>query len=144
MSNQNSDSAASAPKNEAALPANPKLDVEKIARVTHETNRAYCATIGDDSQKPWDEAADWQKESALVGVQYALDHPGVSPAQMHESWFAQKVADGWKFGPEKDEKKKEHPCMVPYYKLPPEQQLKDALFRAVVFAFRDQSVETVA
>jgi hypothetical protein len=29
---------------------------EQIARVAYEANRAYCRTIGDDSQKPWDEA----------------------------------------------------------------------------------------
>jgi hypothetical protein len=113
--------------------------IENIARVTHETNRAYCATIGDDSQKPWEQAEEWQKDSARKGVRYALENPNVSPSEMHEAWSANKIADGWKFGLVKDEKKKEHPCLVPYYKLEPAQQLKDALFRAVVFAFRDQT-----
>jgi hypothetical protein len=27
-----------------------------IAKVCHETNRAYCETLGDNSQPPWEEA----------------------------------------------------------------------------------------
>ncbi len=106
-----------------------------IASVCHEANRAYCLTQGDISQLPWTEAPKWQRESAMLGVQKALE--GATPRELHESWMAQKVADGWVYGDVKDADKKTHPCMVPYYDLPAEQQRKDALFRAVVSALRD-------
>ena len=103
-----------------------------IARVAHEINRAYCASIGDDSLTSWDEAPDWQKASALAGVDMHLANPNATPENSHESWLAQKTADGWKYGPVKDAEKKEHPCCVPYAELSPEQKAKDYLFRAVV------------
>jgi hypothetical protein len=106
-----------------------------IARVCHEANRAYCATIGDHSQKPWLECPDWQRDSAVKGVQFHLSGER-TPEESHESWLAVKIATGWKYGAVKDEEKKEHPCCVPYAELPEAQKKKDALFTAVVAALR--------
>lgn len=107
----------------------------EIARIAHEVNRAYCEAMGDDSQPTWENAPAWQRESALLGVELHTsgDH---GPEASHESWMAQKVADGWKYGPEKNPEIKEHPCMVPFSELPKEQQAKDFLFRGVVHALR--------
>jgi len=110
------------------------MNVEAIARVCHEANRAYCESLGDASQQPWEQAPDWQRTSAINGVQFALDHPDAKPSDSHESWLAEKRATGWKFGPVKDPEKKEHPCFVPYADLPPSQRAKDMLFLAVVRA----------
>lgn len=105
-----------------------------IARVAHEINRAYCASLGDNSQPEWDDAPDWQRGSALAGVQMHLRNPDATPEQSHESWLAEKLAQGWKYGATKDAEKKEHPCCVPYAELPPEQKAKDYLFRGTVHA----------
>ncbi len=110
--------------------------VSGIAKVCHETNRAYCSTIGDNSQPSWDEAPDWQKLSALKGVAFHLGNPEATAAASHESWLAEKQATGWKYGPAKDPEKKEHPCFVPFDQLPKNQQAKDKLFKAVVDALR--------
>lgn len=107
-------------------------DVEAIAFLCHTVNRAYCRSIGDDSQPQWHDAPDWQKESAIAGVKYRLENPDSSPADSHNSWLKQKEQDGWKYGPVKDPAKKEHPCYVPYDQLPPEQRFKDLLFQCVV------------
>jgi hypothetical protein len=107
---------------------------ERIARVAHEVNKAYCEALGDNSQLPWDEAPEWQKESALMGVNLHIGNPEAGPQASHESWMAQKVADGWVWGAAKDPEKKEHPCLVPFADLPREQQAKDYIFRAVVHA----------
>lgn len=105
-----------------------------IARVVHEANRAYCQMIGDNSQKPWDEADAWQRESAVAGVQAMLDGSATTPEEQHETWVKHKRADGWVYGLAKDAVAKTHPCMVPYTDLPIEQRRKDLLFRAVVDA----------
>lgn len=113
--------------------------VESIARVCHEANRAYCVTIGDNSQPAWEDAPDWQKQSAVTGVQFHLTalQSGVkpSPSASHESWLAEKERDGWKFGTVKDAEKKEHPCFVPYEQLPVDQRLKDYIFSGIVESF---------
>lgn len=35
----------------------------------------------------------------------------------HENWARQRLADGWRYGPRRDDDKKEHPGLVPYEKL---------------------------
>ena len=107
---------------------------EQIARVTHEANRAYCKSIGDDSQPAWDDAPEWQRSSAMNGVAFTIANPGAHPSASHDSWLAEKRAAGWTYGPAKDPEKKQHPCFVPYEALPPEQRAKDHLFQAVVRA----------
>ncbi len=107
-------------------------DVEKIAKVCHEVNRAYCISIGDNSQLPWDDSPDWQKESARKGVQFHIRNPDAGPEASHASWLEEKKATGWKYGAVKNVEKKEHPCFVFYHELPKEQRTKDLLFVAVV------------
>jgi hypothetical protein len=116
------------------------MDVVSIARVCHEANRAYCRALGDTSQASWSNAMDWQRDSAITGVKFHLDHleRGLVPSQAatHESWLEDKRRAGWVYGPVKDADKKTHPCFVPYAELPPDQQKKDALFGAIVAALR--------
>ena len=111
------------------------LNVEQIAQVCHETNRAYCQTIGDDSQPTWENAPEWQKKSAQNGVIFHIENPLSNPWDSHENWVREKRAQGWVFGPVKDPEKKEHPCMVPFHQLPMEQQMKDQLFISIVKSF---------
>ena len=108
------------------------MNREQIAQVAHEVNRAYCASLGDISQPAWADVPDWQRASALAGVDMHLANPDATPEASHLSWFEQKLADGWVFGEVKDPEKKEHPCMVAYEDLPAEQKAKDYLFRGVV------------
>ena len=37
---------------------------------------------------------------------------------VHEVWAAGRVAEGWTWGPERDDVLKRHPCLVPYEELP--------------------------
>lgn len=108
------------------------MQTEDIARVAHEINRAYCLAIGDASQPAWEDAPDWQKESAVRGVEFHQSNPDAGPEASHENWMADKSEDGWRYGPAKNPEAKEHPCMVPFGELPEQQRAKDFLFRAVV------------
>lgn len=108
------------------------LKTELIARVCHEVNRCYCLLLGDDSIKPWNDAYDWQKESAIIGVENIIGNPNITPEQSHKCWLNTKLKDGWVYGPTKDPKKKTHPCIVEYSDLSIEQRIKDELFCSVV------------
>lgn len=115
------------------------MSPEKIAVICHEANRAYCLAIGDSSQPHWEHAPDWQRASAVAGVEFRIKHPDATPESMHQSWMNQKVQDGWVHGLVKDPDKKEHPCMVPYSELPKEQRIKDHLFAAIFDAVRSDA-----
>lgn len=112
------------------------MTIATIARVAHEVNKAYCESIGDTSQKSWEEAEQWQRDSAIKGVEFALNNPSSTPESQHEAWCQDKLSQGWKLGPVKDAEKKEHHCLVPYSELPPEQRVKDYLFKQVVNSMR--------
>ena len=112
----------------------PDDTTNSIAAVCHEVNRAYCQSLGDYTQPTWDDAPEGQKASAIAGVQLPLSKPDAGPQASHESWMKQKVDEGWEYGPYKDPEKKLHPCIVPFYLLPREQQTKDFIFRVVVHA----------
>lgn len=112
------------------------MSYEQIAKLCHEVNRAYCRSIGDDSQPVWEEAPQWQKDSAINGVEFHMTNE-TTPEQSHENWMREKITDGWIYGPVKNPEKKEHPCMVRYEELPAEQRTKDYLFKAVVDSHKD-------
>jgi hypothetical protein len=111
--------------------------IEQIARVAHHVNRAYCQAMGDNSQPEWEDAPDWQRESAISGVELHLQNPNMTPEMSHSAWMKVKRADGWSYGAEKDPDNKTHPCMVPYDELPVQQRAKDYLFKAVVEALAE-------
>lgn len=109
----------------------------QIAQIAHEINKAFCSSIGDDTQPDWFDAPQWQKDSAILGVSFHIVNPDASPSASHEAWLAVKESEGWKYGPVKDADKKEHPCFVPYAQLPIQQQSKDYLFRQVVHSLKN-------
>lgn len=110
---------------------------EQIARVCHEVNRAYCQALGDMSQPAWEQAPEWQRSSARMGVDlHTMGDFG--PEASHISWMQQKVREGWIWGPFEDPILQEHPCIMPFDQLPPAQQAKDFIFRAVVHALRSE------
>ena len=110
-----------------------------IAMICHEANRAYCATLGDYSQPKWKDAPDWQKKSAVANVRLHAEDGNSTPMDSHNAWLDQKEKEGWKYGEVKHPGRQEHPCMVPFDQLPPEQQAKDYLFQAIVHSLVHRS-----
>jgi len=106
--------------------------IERVAAACHEANRLWCEAVGDDSQFIWDYAEDWQRLSAIDGVEFALANPDAPPSAQHDSWMAAKISDGWVYGETKDGMAKTHPCLVPFDQLPIAETAKDHIFRAVV------------
>lgn len=106
--------------------------IQSTAKACHEANKAFCESIGDNTQVSWEEASDAIKQSAFSGVIYALENPEVTPEQMHLNWKRDKIKAGWIYGKEKSEATRMHPCIVDYKDLPEEQRIKDDIFIAVV------------
>lgn len=62
----------------------------------------------DDSKIPLPEELEPLKEELSKNV--------------HEVWATGRLAAGWKYGPVRDELKKEHPCLIPYEMLSEEEK----------------------
>jgi len=43
----------------------------------------------------------------------------------HDIWARQRLADGWRHGPKRDDTAKKHPCLVPYADLPDSEKQYD-------------------
>lgn len=112
------------------------MNIEQIAEVCHEANRAICEAAGDYTQKAWADAEQWQQDSAIKGVAFAIRNPNAPASAQHDAWMADKIADGWCYGTVKDASAKTHPCIVSYDELPFDQRVKDHVFRAIVFALK--------
>jgi hypothetical protein len=113
------------------------MSPEQIARVCHEANRGYQAAVqteGIPIAAPWEDFPADERAGVIEGVRLAL--AGATPIELHASWCARKIAEGWTRGPVKDTAAKTHPCLVDYHDLPLEQRRKDALFAAIVGALR--------
>ena len=37
---------------------------------------------------------------------------------VHDLWARERLAQGWIYGPARDDSRKQHPCLVPYEQLP--------------------------
>lgn len=111
------------------------MKIEDIAKICHEANRVFCESIGDMTQPFWQHAPDWQKSSAMNGVEFVLENLDANWDATHNNWMKEKIDNGWVYGEEKNTDKKTHPCLVPFDELPKEQQLKDVLFKNIVMSF---------
>lgn len=43
----------------------------------------------------------------------------------HEIWALKRISEGWTWGPERNDSRKEHPCLVPYNQLPESEKAYD-------------------
>lgn len=43
----------------------------------------------------------------------------------HDIWATQRLSEGWRFGPVRDDVGREHPCLVPYANLPESEKAYD-------------------
>ena len=108
------------------------MTIEQIAAICHEANRALCVLNDDFSQEPWSLAEQWQRDSRIKGVAFALENPDVPSSAHHDNWLEDKRAAGWVYGDVKDAGAKTHPAIVTYDKLPAHERAKDHLFKAIV------------
>lgn len=60
-------------------------------------------------------------------TQPILDLTEVLARNAHDMWSRQRMSDGWRYGPERNDSRKEHPCLVPYEQLPESEKQYDRI-----------------
>ena len=53
---------------------------------------------------------------------------------VHAAWMDARLADGWTYGPKRNDELKQHPCLVPYDKLPESEKAYDYITAKAVIA----------
>lgn len=67
-------------------------------------------------------------ESREIDIPAEIDERIEAIAErIHEAWRQQRIADGWSFGPVRDDDRKQHPSLVPYDDLDDAEQEYDRL-----------------
>lgn len=88
----------------------------KIFEDAWNDSKNYLVTITQNDMKPYN-----PKPIDLSDVVLTEDLNELREAiaeNAHDVWAAERQAQGWTYGPHRDDAKKETPCMVPYSKLP--------------------------
>lgn len=114
-----------------------QFELENITAAAYEVNRRYCLMVNpnDNSHAPWDELDHDLKLVAFTATSGIAR--GDTAEQSHMTWVTVKKAHGWRYGQEKNSNTKEHPCLVGFAELPPDQQAKDLLWYNVVKSMID-------
>jgi hypothetical protein len=107
------------------------IKFEQLAKFAHSVLAAYSESIGEE-QTAWDNMDPEAKQSFRRGIEAHQIKPDMSEGEAHAHWINEKDLDGWQWGAEKDEKKKQHPNMVPYNELPENQKAKATIFKSIV------------
>lgn len=110
-----------------------------LARVCYDAVRAYGRTTGDIYLR-WNDAPESVRASFAGAVAYLLETPSADLRDMHGHWLAARMQDGWQYGPERDEKRRLHPGMVPWEDVPERERLKFELIFRIVDVFRNHVV----
>ncbi|MEL7032199.1 MAG: RyR domain-containing protein [Pseudomonadota bacterium] len=108
--------------------------LEPVARVIHAAIRTWSSAHGQPDMPDWDVAPQWMKESTFASIKFVLEHPDADAGAQHVQWMEQRRAQGWSYGPVRDEVRKTHPMLVPFDQLPIMEQKKDDLVSAIVRA----------
>ena len=86
-------------------------------------SKNYMVAVSGDCMKPYDpkpiDVSDVVLPEDLNELREAIAE------NAHDVWAAERKAQGWTYGQQRDDAKKETPCMVPYSKLPDSEKTFD-------------------
>lgn len=114
---------------------NPSVQV--MAQLVHATLSHWASLHGQAPFPDWEHAPDWMQSATHKSVQYALDNPKCTSGDLHEAWSQARTAEGWIYGPVKNETAKTHPMLIDFDKSPEFEKRKDALLIAIVRSLSD-------
>lgn len=117
------------------------VTLRQIARMAHELDRIHGQHMGLIPVDSWEDLTSAFQDKRVELVQLIWkDRAGskeLTPADLHTSWMADGLANGWRHGATYDPQAKTHPFLVPFAELSPHEQLRLHLFVHLVTAYYD-------
>lgn len=107
----------------------------QAAKVAHQVNRVLSAFNGDAPKSDWSALTEEEKHCLYVGINAIIANPALTSRDSHELWMNTQIKMGWTYGPVIDRVNKQHPCLVPFDSLEPQDKLKDDVFLTIVKSF---------
>ncbi|UMO77247.1 RyR domain containing protein [Stenotrophomonas maltophilia phage vB_SmaM_Ps15] len=104
----------------------------EIARIAHNTVKAYREAMGDFSVVDWNSADPHVREKLIDFVHIYSENPTDTPETLHQIWMDLKIDNGWAHGDKLDWTKLEHPDLLPYELLSDLRRAADAITWAVI------------
>ena len=111
-----------------------KITAEEIAIIIHNITSKVPRPDGSHVGY-WNDLTDSQKQNAINAVKKIMSEPAKTAEELHDLWMLPLLDDGWIAGDFSIEKK-QHPCIVPFDRLPDTEVLKDELWSVLTEAFR--------
>ncbi len=103
----------------------------EIARVAYAANCTLNHMTGED-YPAWEDAQEVVRQFSIAAVKLQMLHPDWTPEHLHDHWMQDRLNNGWTYGPKRNFKLKTHPSLVPFNRLTPVEQAKDAMFSSIV------------
>jgi len=109
-------------------------DKERMAILVYEITRLESLLAARSIvPEPWYARDDAFRKQFIECVEKYMNMKQLpTPEEAHDNWVQAYKDMGWKYGPIRDSEEKTHPDMVPFEKLPKDEQDKDAIFLAVI------------
>ena len=105
------------------------MHIEDIAKVAHQTNKAYIEVNGDHSQPNWEDCSDDRRNSTCKHVEFILRNPLVTPDELHRFYVETKLKEGWVWSSVYDGERKCDPILAHYSNLSIVSRVSILLFR---------------
>lgn len=103
-------------------------EVENIARICWETNRALQVRDMEElPEPPWDAAPHTRKKALMFLVTQVLEGAVLSPEEAHNCWWGYLADKRWEYARVKDFGERKHPSLRPWAELTPREQLAQRL-----------------
>ena len=108
-----------------------KFVLSDIAQVAYRAIHEYAARF-DEVLPEWDDLVHDARQLLLLTVREYLEVPGRTAEQQHEAWLDTRQREEWQYGATVDYRRRRHPWMVPFARLPGNEQMKSRLLAGVV------------
>jgi hypothetical protein len=101
-----------------------------VAKMAYEAMRTFCNSLGE--KKPaFEDITPEVRAGLMAQVKFLSAVPLATADQLHDEWRRIKVAQGWMYDEERDDKKKTHPLMQSFSRLTQRQRMKSYILLAM-------------